>query len=339
MQLTFYKQLDVQAAVGYLKIEQHTKREDIRQYLVNLRDKGYGYENKTLEERVKTYLEQIRLLHRGTITPEGEETIKTGCVYQREEGKYQFWYCFDWLNDKQKCTIIDLQRLDVQRDNNSSMAELPSSIFAKEHYLLPIGDRQDVEKIRLLAGQSNYYVEEKMDKSKINLVWQWDWDKQKSYFYYEKTGKNDLLSHKIERTIGNITTYLNNWESTYNRLKCAWRDVPEEARKSFIITKKYTTQNIPFDKIEITDLPLMPANINDSTQWRDWLVVEGMSKDYITEDQWRKLFGDTTEKPAFAAFKQQMPSYNANIFLDTPALANNSKAFWHLAAPIDLMPF
>jgi hypothetical protein len=353
MQLIFEKKLPVKVLTTYLELSKEEIHSDIQAYLKKFA--ANNPQNSTFDTRVQIYLNQIGLLEKQQnnniyfLSDKGKIAHEKGLVERKEAGTYKIWICQDFLNQTQpeQYKILYFERVEPKNTDKSATILQKNIQLGEEHTIL---DANQTKICIASAHQQLKFMESESNakESTITLVWEWNCDNADNNlwgtkYFYQKWAENtpklvDLsfkynLSQKLNTQIKN---YLPAWNLSWNKCEFVFDSLKDKERADFIReTHSIPSQN-NFDSIQAQKVPLMPATLADCQKWRNWLVMEELNKNYISETDFDECLLASNQKEAFKPHQSG---------LDTPHLSNflrecvgNSRAFWHLAAPHDLCP-
>jgi hypothetical protein len=163
MKATLTKNIKIKSATAYLVFEKEQERKDIQKFL-----NGKKFEDETINNRVKEYLRNLRIIDENHISiQKGDRIKRTGKMFVREEGKYKIWFAENdnFLGTK----ILYFERISPQ---SNIRVDILNVNFQEENYFLPINDNEfsDLKLIinNQIAGQLNNTNE------MINLSWIWE---------------------------------------------------------------------------------------------------------------------------------------------------------------------
>jgi len=84
-----------------------------------------------------------------------------------------------------------------------------------------------------------------------------------------------------------------------------------------------------------------PLDVDESFQWRNWLVNKELKKDYLHPSDFTDLMKTVNNKPGFDAYKIYLTKPSAEEYLEGITHGKKSDkdaVYWHLSAPLDLRP-
>jgi hypothetical protein len=333
MKATLTKKIQVKSATAYLVFEKEQERKDIQKFL-----NGEEFEDETINNRVKEYLRNLRIIDENHIsTQKGDRIKRTGKMFVREEGKYKIWFA---ENDNFIGTkILYFERILPQAD---SRVDILNVNFQEENYFLPVNDNEfsDLKLIinNQIAGQINN------TNDATNLSWIWEGLEKSHYFFIGQINKNNIKPHSInsDKDLNEfIFKIFQDWDKKQNRLKIQFRNLQKDSERINFLTNYNNNNQIGFDTIEFLEIPIMPYNPEDAINWRNWLVEQELNKDYYLKYDFENLIKSINRKEGFSAYSNsldipEIEKYRNEIF--DKDRSKQSLAFWHLTAPNDLNP-
>lgn len=329
MKAHFNKIIQVKTAIAYLVFEKEQERKDIQNFL-----NGKEFDDEIINERVKEYLRNLRILDENNIpTQKGERIKRTGKMFVREEGKYKIWFCEK--DSFLKIKILYFQRIAPQQNSRVDILDIN---FVEDNYLLPTNANEFTE-LKLIinnkaAGQLN------SGNETINFSWKWE-NLEKSFFIFDgQLGKNENAIKLEPSSIpcnedlkSRIEEILPDWDKNYERLKIRYNEISNQSKISFEdnLEKKWMDFQVQFQEV-----PLMPYNNEDAKKWRNWLLTESLRKEYLNTSDFESSVIETNEKDAFKPYSDSLDVPELVQF--SSLLKKDTLAFWHLNAPFDLNP-
>jgi len=337
MKATLTKNIRVESATAYLVFEKEQERKDIQKFL-----NGEEFEDDTINNRVKEYLRNLRIIDENHIsTQKGDRIKRTGKMFVREEGKYKIWFV---ENDNFLGTKILYFERVAPRDNERVVSLKIN--FQEENYFLPIivNEFSDLKLITKDKDGKEKEISGQVysDTVMINLSWIWEGLEKSHYVFIGKIKDSQIKPHSINSD-KNLNEYIfkifPDWDKKQNRLKIQFNNISEESKITFG-EKSYSSKWKDFD-VKIENLPLMPNNTENALLWRDWLVEQELNRDYYLKYDFENLIKSINRKEGFIAYSNsldipEIENYRNKIF--DKNRSKQSSAFWHLTAPNDLNP-
>jgi len=357
MKAVFKKKADVETAESYMVLEIEKERRDIQDYLIKYQNTRIVYDNQVINERIISHLKSIGILDsKSSITDEGEIVLKTGKIFEKEEGKYKVWFIKDdsFLDD----TIIHIERIDPTNLKNNTHSENTIqdeklNIFDKTNTLLPV-DSTETSAVKFTPFDKKrcLYISDKKKAETLEIEWVWNDLESSSYkvkgkidnknikdnnFSYDKDLK--LIIERIFKDCFDQGVYL--WDKTYEKLRMKFYEVMDSTQKEKFSLDWTVENKYCFDEISFSKISLMPYDEASAVEWRNWLLIENLKKEYYLSNKFnidcRKINGND----AFKAFKKALLIPKVDKFRDELYDSDRTKRsveYWHLAAPEDLNP-
>jgi len=333
MKATLTKKILIKSATAYLVFEKEQERKDIQKFL-----NGEEFEDETINNRVKEYLRNLRIIDENHIsTPKGDRIKRTGKMFVREEGKYKIWFA---ENDNFLGTKILYFEHIAPRENER--VDILNVNFQEENYFLPVNDNEfsDLKLIinNEIAGQIN------KTNDAINLSWIWEELDKSHYVFVGKINGNNIKPQPInsDKDLNEfIFKIFPDWDKKHNRLKKHFSKLKNDSERINFVTNYNCKNQIGFDTIEFFEIPIMPYDSKDAINWRNWLVEQELNKDYYLKYDFGNLIKTINRKEGFNAYSNsldipELENYKNEIY--DKDRSKQSPAFWHLAAPNDLNP-
>ena len=326
MKITFSKELTLQKADVYLKIEKKIIRKDIQDYL-----NGKTYNNPLVENRMKKYLQELKVYNDlFSLTSKGEKIRETGETFEAEEGKYTIWYV---ENDSVLGTkILFFERKNVEYNSKERrIGEFSSNFPTEGHFLLP-SINKDIEFLEFNLREQIPYAE-KYSTDKLFFKWVWDNLKSSHYEFEGTLGNNQIRKRDvvINRDLEqDIKKYFGNWSKEDKRFTVDFNRTEEEKR-SFYSDMRETFEDYTID---LQQCPIMPNNKETALLWRDWLLEKRIKKEYLSVNDFEYEAENVQEKEGLMMYELELPKIDN--FKRTRKIDKLIK--WHLQAPEDLNP-
>ena len=130
------------------------------------------------------------------------------------------------------------------------------------------------------------------------------------------------------------------WNKTYSRLKCAFDDLTNKQKDTFLLEGKYNDR-CGFSIINFKDIPIMPNGLEDAEKWRNWHINKEIEQHYYLENDFNTLINKTNNKEAFEAYKKRLTEPTIHQYrseLRQDGRNKQTKSYWHLVAANDLNP-
>ncbi len=358
MKIIMQRRLCITVVQCIAKIEVEEQRKDIQDFLNGLQQ-GSNQIPELVYNRICEYLQKRKLLDTDNqLTPEGQEVLKTGNLFQPEEGKYRFWCVLD--DPLVQSQLLHFRREKPEKMNtprNGSSSPMPElkSLCEQEHWTIPLQEQeQEARHIRVQQighPESPMAIADIDRASSVTLNWQWD-DLENSTYSFEGMlviyGKNKSIAQNaypgpIDLAAIWIRLLEQNqiaWNATYHRAMINFNKevTPAEVYRNFLQSQSLHTDSFEygsFDNAEVQEMPVMPNDEEAAKAWRDWLLTEWLERDYVTSQQFQEKNLEINSHHAFKMFDLQMSNIDQ---LCSHLCSFNKQAFWHLVAPIDLKP-
>jgi len=341
MNVILTKKITLKSAIVYLKLQRKIKREDIQNYL-----QGKHFDNPIVENRVREYLKSVGIYNEQyNLTTPGYEAKDKGMVKEKEEGKYQIWFTQDDLLFGNR--IFYFTRMKPESYNNNQQPELEKinlNLSGKNFCSLPIEGEHAQDSVEFSIIDEISTVEKKMT-SEISFNWTWN-DTQSSLFKFsgnfEKVSidKNKPVDFQINLE-QHIPTIIPGWNDKTQRWPIKIEDVKDKDTYQYF---KYSRKQ-PRDgyvTCEFIKLPVEPYNPEEAVQWRDKIISTELEKKYIHPDDFEGIVNTINQNEGFKAYYDQLdhdvPDMNHYIEkLEPGKKSDRGPAYWHLAAPMDLI--
>lgn len=354
MKLVWRKSISLQNSALFMRISYQEKRKDMQNFLQADRPRERLFDGplaKTIAERVEKYMGHLKLLDdSGNLTSTGKTVAQTGAFTATEEGKYRIWYC---LNDEllgNRILYLEREKAGTDRNSRAKHERLPFLPGDPQYWLSGSKD-VDGRPFQILHTGNQEIPETLVEvgKSQQRVVVRWDWEGfEQATLHVEQGGtQNGKASVDFRQQLITLPFDLRHWlESLFpkwsfeaNRLPVSFDDkLEDDSRRTFL--RSATLSMTGFESIKGTNIPLMPENLADARQWRNWLVEQELEIEYVTQEGFDKIVKTMGSKPAFSSFELDSPEplpYLKTQF-EARGVANRSASFWHLAACIDLNP-
>jgi hypothetical protein len=330
MKVILDKQIQLQSAIVYLRLEKEIKRKDIQDYL-----NGKRFENSLIENRIKEYLKNIKIYdEKYQLTALGNAVKISGMLPTVEEGKYQIWYTNgdSYFGNK----IFYFKRVQPSRESNDEKLNLQ---FDREgHFYLPT-ENNPFSNLKLLPI-TDYFGQNTNHKDIIALRWTWE-NLEKSNFVFDGQlgkGENQIKFKATPITCNEdlksrIEELLPDWDKMNERLRVRFNEISDQSKNSFEDNRQTKWRDF---QVQIQKVPLMPYNLEDAKKWRDWLLTESLRKEYLNPTDFESLVFETNEKNPFKSYTNLLDAPKPETFSNI--IKKDMLAFWHLNAPLDLNP-
>lgn len=328
MKITLTKNITLRVATVYMKIRKNIFRTDIQEYL-----NGKLFEDKRINNRINEYLKEIKIydeeLH---LTKRGEIVRDMGLLSTYEEGKYRIWFV---QNDDFWGNRIMYFRREAPNEK-SSLGSLDLNFDADNHLLLPaIEKAEEINSTSFSLVDNNLVGEISQKTESISVTIIYEDGKPTTCFFSGKIGKDNSieLNHKKPIIVQNesfekvIFEILPNYDNEYKRLKLPFD--PE------IINFKI--QNYPCTwkgfSGYIDSVNLMPFDSEDAIKWRNNILRNVVSKNYLSPNDFASEVVEINKIQAFEKYKDDLDIPTSKDFNTTSDIEK-----WHINAPIDLNP-
>jgi hypothetical protein len=96
-----------------------------------------------------------------------------------------------------------------------------------------------------------------------------------------------------------------------------------------------------FEQTEFIDIPIMPYDLPDAIQWRDWLIKQEIKEGYFNKYDFEKLVIDINNKNGLIPYQTRLDIPNVISFrekITKKSRTKQDKEFWHITATEDLNP-
>ncbi len=326
MKITLTKNIELHSATVYMKIKKNVKRIDIQDYL-----KGKRFNDKLLNNRINDYLIEIGVYDTNKqLTRLGYEVKETGLLPTPEEGKYKIWYTDD---DTYFGSIVMYFRRE--KANEYSTIDDPINFPSNGHFIVPAKEKDSHIDYAEFVLTNNTLKCKKFDKTEsITAILIIETDKPTFCFFDGNIGKEGMTKldrqkpikreEKIESVIRDI---LPNWDEKYQRMRVRFNN-----NDSFEIND-FSCKWSDFDGT-IDSIKIMPYDMANAKQWRDYLLMQKVKKDYVSGTDFDKLVVETNGEDGFEAYTNKFDSPKIDSF--KTKTEQFSAEFWHLNAPNDL---
>jgi hypothetical protein len=331
MKVTLTKEIKLQSATVYLKLEREVERKDIQEYLC-----GKTFPNEVVERRVKDYLKNVHIFDElYHLTSDGQRAKEIGMVRVREEGKYQIWYTQNdsFFGSK----IFYFKRLQPQPRGNVENHPLQIN---KENYCLPVAQNGFLRFV--LLSDINQVEQMKSSSSSISFTWKWnDLDNSVQAFSGQIAGDRiaDDTEFKDSKNLKQkISEILPEWDSINERYKIHLNAVKDNDIVSFECL--YQGKWHDFD-VHIGDLPIEPYNEEEALQWRNRLLDKELEQGYMHPKDFESMASSLNRKDGFKVYAASLDIPKASEYRTKLLPSKKSEtgpAYWHLSAPQDLSP-
>ncbi|MCB1144028.1 MAG: hypothetical protein H7A24_15905 [Leptospiraceae bacterium] len=331
MQLEFIKTLEVKEFTCYIKLSVKRERLDVQKYL----DDYNPNPDDTILKNINKYLEKRGWVYQGQITSKGDEIIKSGFIWDEEEGKYRL-YCV--LDDPLLDSIpLGLERLSPDRQNiiPNQVSDL-SSLIGKEFNL------QDKDYMNFKITEIPTFTSEQSQKN-TKLIWKIE-DEVSSIFEItnnfslkgetKKIDFNSLLDQLFK-----LNSLYGEWSNTNMKLKVSFDQNKKAEMINFIKNEASLKTNQfrfgSFDTTKIYNIPLMPRDKANAEEWKKFLFEKELIDEYKNPIESELFSKELCEKEEF---KEYGLDSSINTLKNSMKNLQKGKAFWHFFAPLDLNP-
>lgn len=329
-----------------------------------------------MPKRLTAYLqwEQLWDQEAASLTSKGKEVVDTGYVDEKEEGLYHIWYTDkdSLLGTRPLFIQRDTAFFDPDiRSSSSAWKKSTDAISAgfgvlKACEINMLEETYDGQRTR----QSQHRLTLKSLKPDVlcssevltHLDLEWELGLRQSvvslkgqldvldFSQKKKTLKPCILDLDIEdhhehlnELLGVIASQLNGrWDDSAKRVALESRDVGENQQviqdfelDKYNISELLTNVGV-FGSIEVSHLPVMPADLDDAQQWHKAWLNNFHSKAYRKNSESRQQQSKWLDHKAIAEF--DLPLKSGQELLNCFKREGQPESYWHAAAMMDLSP-
>ena len=336
MKITLNKAVQLNSAIVYMKIEKDVQRKDIQEYL-----QGKRFADRLVNNRIDEYLIEIGIFNmEKELTPKGVRVKESGILQTPEEGKYKIWFT---QNDSYFGNRILYFRREKAKENCTLEDNTLHIDYRERHILVPTqennsqNDFTEFTLLNLLIGKTFNQIE----TIEVTMVLE---SNKPSFCFFngsiDKDGQTKLDMKKAVKSPEEmdeiISELLPNWDSDTQRLKIELDQIEDAKTKSSFEWHNYKCEWSIKDFLgNIDSVKLMPSDLDNAIQWRDYLLLQEVEKDYLSQKNFAKVESGIKNRDGFCQYSKNMDNPIASDFLKKTE--PQSKAFWHLAAPMDLI--
>lgn len=319
--------------------------------------------------RLKSYLETERLWdsQEGSLTKRGRETLKDGCLEQKERGLYHVWYSSD-------DPLIGTQPLFIQRDNafsapsnntwksgtdaqNSEFSvSTPCPVVILDTRYDGQKTTQALQNLKLMALKPEVICPSQASAC-LELKWQIGIDQSVVHLKGEletvSFSKREQSLWPIEIEINQSIEYLNQvmepiaaefageWDTYLRRVRVELNSIQHDpqAIQLLEVRKRSITKlktNLGTFDTEAHSLPIKPMDLCDAERWQQAWLRDAYSKTYLSQADARLKQSRWLDHEAIADFDLSFKSGAA--LLECLGRESDTDAYWHVAAMEDLSP-
>ncbi len=361
MALTLKRTVEIPVYQVYGSLKVATERTDIQEFLEAL-DKGeIDTQNDPLSRQIARYLFSMDLLavdgEGWSITETGKGVLESGRFWQKEEGLYKIWVISNDPLIGEHFVHFERVKPEVAeeeaKETGGSLHQLPLQNFINQTYSLKSGGQTvDIQVLGLGVNEEGYF----RGNDSANLEWTWyssttdesicvlDGELRLSstrmpidLHHETKLSQSQVEVLQAVAGAGNLE-----WHEAAGCIAVGFsEELPPTTKKRFLIP--HLTLNVPespygrFDEVTLKDIAVVPANETDANQWRDWLVMEEVQKNYIRPKRLDQMVLQINQNAAFK--HHELDTLTVEDILERTKADEDSlksEAFWHLAAPYDL---
>jgi hypothetical protein len=355
----FRKTAKLRSVTVFMRITRLEQRADFQKYLNTPPPRQQLFEGemaRLINDRVAEYFRQLHLLdHNGNLTEKGKTVAETGYFETEEQGKYRIWYCENdqLIGD----TIVYFEREnafpDQRKEDRIRPRDLP--LFTNTwHYCMDQEKGSTAQKFRIEqlgnADTNESLVLEDTQQSSMTLLWEWEshsdarlWVEKAQIMrkQNEKLAFNrQALDVSIDQSTWLDSLFEDSWDRISNRLRIEF-DKLENPSEKVDFVKRFTFPPMDgFDSIEFERVPLMASDREQALKWRNWLVEGLLKVHYLSPVTATDAFNECNRKPGLISYNLNTPKLLDFLKenLEPRGPQARGKAYWHLAAPLDLQP-
>ncbi len=366
MKAKLSRKVTVEEYTLFAELDINMPRPDIQKFLLNRLDS-----QDSLDLKVKMYLSEIGLIsNQSQLTQRGNQVLDSGKLDIREMGGYKVQMIVhdpaigmklisikrETLNFPEKDP--QLQQLPVANPQGNTTREESVFLISRD------GNREAFMSAKRGVTLLNFGRDERVKgfsegkKKKLTLTWEVNSDSSQKLRLegnLETSGAAiDTGQLKIEhfftgdviQLIRSITGNPENenlsWNSSIGRMQIPFEQTAsDQMRESFQGSFSVATSEFEygeFDQARLEDIPLMPASDVDAQKWRDWLLDQRISQEFVTPRAFVVAQESICQDTPIRNF--DLHPTQAEAYLDQRfTKKKESDAFWNLATTIDLNPF
>lgn len=352
MKIKAHRILEVHSAITYFTLLCKERRPDIQAFL-----KGEVSFSNIINSRIKAYLKGENIYDdSGTLTPKGQIIREQGINEKKEQGKYKIWFVQD------DC-MFDTRILYFEREaarEGGSMTELNINFNKKWETTVPINGGIAMG-FKVISEPSE--LKGQLLKNIDHIKFEWLFDEQTTGCSF--TGSLNKGPNIDPRILPNKHTYsqflsyaLYRWDDTIKACPVNFDDISDDEKLSMLLScnnlddfsHTYDSNNNRVEiynsknrfikgyknlKIEISDMPIYPADERCAEKWRNWLLKYKLKHGYHTESDLQSISDELMAKRGFDKYQLPSPTINS-LQLDSK---DDSSIYWHAMAPTDLNPY
>jgi hypothetical protein len=344
--------IPLRRATVYLRIKRDVKRQDIQDFLNGIW-KPIDNAAVKIERGIRNYLRKIGLYDdSGHLTRAGNTAKETGMVAEFEEGKYKIWYTPDDLSvDKSiRNKIYYFSRVSPSEGKPSiKELDLKFNNVDKDHHCLPTTSwNKEYFSFSVVRPENGFAGSENSGMCKIHLTRSIEESSAADNYSGEFDQNTRILDKQIPRNNEELYILIKDilpdeWDDINRRCRIpfsVFHEKSDEGLFTFLrnhsLTKKYKGY-----QVNIENLPLEPANIEEAVLWRNLLLDHELSNVYFHPKDFESKILEANRKEGFRAYFGGLDTPKAEEFREiiTPSKKSETgPAFWHISAPLDLDP-
>lgn len=299
----------------------------------------------------------------GSLTALGVQAAETGEVPVPEQGVYDIWVATHPLLGTR---ILHAERMVSRRDGRFPEARFDDIEPVPPERVALFGPARgrcfaslvDPKRRLVLRGLPGNHDQAGClrQKTRSSLRLRWDLDMETAQDCWQLEGTIDAgkqpapVQHTREHAGVDVRHLVATLAQRYLSAVGTWREhrlavdmralgkLGEDAQEQFLHGFELTGVALPghgtFARVEVHDVPLVPATAGDAAQWARARLDRGLARTprYRSRDDVRRLWDELVQGTPLAAFAPALPAHAQLIAarVDSPA------QLWLLAAPMDL---
>lgn len=343
MKAILKQELNILQAQAYLELEILEEAEEIKSYLEG--NKIFS-DNPELDEKVGDFIKSLDLMTKdGSITKTGEEVIRTGKRYVPEAGVYTIKYS---KNDSLFGNHIFSYKDYLYVSAKGKWEELEFSNSANSNLLG--NDKAKLKKVKIIVNGE----EQAKETYFFEKIWEFEFEnsnivnqsfkevlQHQGRVLLEETDEYSMRRKiSIEELLDQIPS--DQWDKSSNRLKLSWEKISNSAIFEKILDEEFSIDFNEDHKVYLSQVPIMPASVEDALMWVEHILKEEAIKAYQTKKTYEEELNKICEDTAFATYSKALQSQLSHSeFLQksyNQDKAKQDRVFWHLRAAYDLNP-
>ncbi len=296
---------------------------------------------------------------KGGLTSAGEETAASGNAPIPEQGVYKFWAASHPILGSR---ILHLERLSSDPDERVEFLQ-PLPFVPDRNCIFPSVIDPTI-RVTLRSVCSNTAPDDQSarciifdNQSNCSIRWVLDFSEERNYWRLEGgldlEGKGALrqVKHEKEKVELNLRDlfadwafrYLGSvgrWDSASRRIAIPFSGQSEAVQETFLKTLKIPSAEVPgfgkFEDVTVDDIPVGPASSEDAERWARARLDRRIASDstFKTRSDLRSLFAFLVVGTPLEPHQPVLPDHSSFLV----ELRNQPRAFWSVAAPVDLSP-